>query len=95
VKSRDLEIWGAFDRHRAYQFNRLKINQLGSSISKPMRDKALTTAPKVNWCQLVPNRPFGRWRVEHMLIPPQTSVFKVKFDHVRVQRVHAKVAIDI
>ena len=38
---------------------------------------------------------FSRSRVEHMLIPPQTSVFKVKFDHVRVQRVHAEVAIYI
>jgi hypothetical protein len=34
-------------------------------------------------------------RAEHMLIPPQPSVFKVKFDHVRVQRVHAEVAIYI
>jgi hypothetical protein len=60
-----------------------------------MQIKALTTAPKVNWCQWVPNRRFSRWRVEHRLIPPQTSIFKVKFDQVRVQRVHAEVAIDI
>jgi hypothetical protein len=38
---------------------------------------------------------FSRWRVKRMLIPPQTSIFKVKFDHVRVQRVHAEVAIYI
>ena len=35
--------------------------------------------------------PFG----EQMLIPPQTSIFEVKFHHVRVQRVHTEVAIYI
>jgi hypothetical protein len=29
-------------------------NRIDFPISKPMQDKALTTAPKVNWCQLVP-----------------------------------------
>jgi hypothetical protein len=37
-------------------------NRIDFPISKTMQDKALTTAPKVNCCQLVPNKRI--WQLE-------------------------------
>jgi hypothetical protein len=61
------------------------------SLTEPRRYQPLRESIVAKCCQIG----VSAWRVERMLIPPQTSVFKVKFDHVRVQRVHAEVAIYI